>query len=195
MHIPKHFSITDQTEIRSFIHENAFGQLVSIDDSLPVATHMPFHFCQDKGRLSGHLAGVNSQVKHLDGQDVLIILQGPHDYISPSWYENPGVPTWNYQAVHLYGRCHTFDDPSRLKEIVETLTSTYESGYAKPWNPDYQPAMLNAIIGIDIHITEIQCQYKLSQNRKEEDQQRVIEELRKKGSHALASAMEKQLQK
>lgn len=195
MHIPKHFKITEQKEIHAFIKSNAFGQLISTVDGRPFSTHLPFIFLENEGVLLGHLGRMNEQLTSLDGQEVLITLQGPHDYISPSWYAKPGVPTWNYQAVHIYGKCRTFDEPERLKHIVETLTRTYESGYAEPWKPDYNPAMLKAIIGIEIVISEIQCQYKLSQNRGKEDQQRVIATLKTKGKHSLATAMENALSK
>ena len=138
---------------------------------------------------------MNEQLTSLNGQEVLITLQGPHDYISPSWYAKPGVPTWNYQAVHIYGKCRTFDDPEQLKNIVETLTHTYESENSEPWKPNYKPAMLQAIIGIEIDSAEIQCQYKLSQNRGAEDQERVIAALKAKGKHSLATAMENALSK
>ena len=101
MYIPEHFAVTDTSEVFAFIEANAFGQLVSNVDGRLFATHMPFLLSEDKSRLLGHVARQNPQHLALEGQECLVILQGPHGYISPSWYNTPGVPTWNYQVVRL----------------------------------------------------------------------------------------------
>jgi transcriptional regulator len=99
------------------------------------------------------------------------------------------VPTWNYQAVHVYGLCSVFDDSNRLKEIVDGLTCKYEAAFSEPWQPEYKLSMLGAITSIEISISEIQCKYKLSQNRSTQDQKLVINSLEKLGASALAEAM------
>jgi transcriptional regulator len=191
MYIPKHFEVTDEKEIFSFIESNAFGQLVSSVVGKPFSTHMPFLVSSDKKILVGHVAKQNPQYSEIDGQEVLVTLQGPHDYISPSWYSSPGVPTWNYQALHIYGKCSVFDDSTKLKELVDALTHKYEAGFSEPWEPEYRASMLGAIVGIEITISEIQCKYKLSQNRSVQDQKQVVERLRTLGSSALAEAMDR----
>ena len=190
MYIPKHFEITDEGEIFAFIQANAFGQLISTVEGRLFSTHIPFLLSSEHKQLLGHLAKPNPQWKDIDGQEVLVTLQGPHDYISPSWYSSPGVPTWNYQAVHVYGTCRAFNDTSRLKQLVEFLTAKFESAFDKPWQPDYQESMLKGIVGIEIEITEIQCKFKLSQNRSSEDRSRVIEALGARGSHQIEKAMQ-----
>ncbi|MCL4143786.1 UNVERIFIED_CONTAM: hypothetical protein GTU68_067128 [Idotea baltica] len=189
MYIPKYFEVTDDTEISSFIEANAFGQLISSVDGRPFATHMPFLLSDDRQTLIGHIAKSNPQHLSINKQEVLITLQGPHDYISPSWYTSPGVPTWNYQAAHIYGVCKIFKDTERLKHIVDSLTNKYESGFEEPWQSDYKAAMLGAIVGLEIDIKEIQCKYKLSQNRSSEDKQQVIQQLEELESSRLAKAM------
>lgn len=151
---------------------------------------MPFLLSDDKTKIYGHLAIANPQHKQLAGQEVLLTLEGPHGYVSPSWYNSPGVPTWNYQAVHIYGVCSLINDVQKLKHIVDALTHKYESAFEKPWQPKYKAAMLNAIVGVEIAITEIQCKYKLNQNRSLEDQQNVSAQLKSNGLVALASAMD-----
>jgi transcriptional regulator len=99
------------------------------------------------------------------------------------------VPTWNYQSVHIYGNCHVFEDAARLKQVVDRLTQKFESTFDQPWQPDYKDSMLGGIVGIEVEITEVQCKYKLSQNRSKEDQKRVTKQLQKKGSRELALAM------
>lgn len=193
MYVPDHFKISDQAEIFSFLQANAFGQLISLKDQRLTSSHLPFLIADDRKRLLCHLARQNSQWQQLEGQQVLITFQGPHDYISPSWYRNAGVPTWNYQAVHVYGNCRVFDAADKLAAVVEALSARYESSFETPWKPQYRDAMLKAIIGVEIEIDEIQCKYKLSQNRPVEDQQGVIDKLDELGSEALLQAMRKTL--
>ncbi len=191
MYVPDHFKVSEEDEIFAFIDSNAFGQLISIDAGRPYASHLPFLIAKDHKIMHCHLARQNPHWQQIVGQQVLITFLGPHDYVSPSWYQNPGVPTWNYQAVHIYGHCRILDTDEAVAEIVEALSARYESGFEKPWQPKYRDAMLKAIIGVEITIDEIQCKYKLSQNRPTADQQSVVEQLDQLGSEPLANAMRK----
>lgn len=191
MYIPKHFEIIDEAEISRFIETNSFGQLISRIDTAIVSTHMPFLFDAKARVLVGHLAKANPQWQQIQKQQVLVTLQGDHAYVSPSWYESAGVPTWNYQAVHIEGIAESFTDPGKLKHVVDTLTEQNESRYPLPWKPDYAASMLRGIIGIEIAITSIQCKFKLNQNRSVQDQSNVKEQLAYGGHEALAAAMKK----
>lgn len=91
--------------------------------------------------------------------------------------------------MHIYGKCAVFDDVERLKEVVDALTAKFESSFETPWEPDYPAARLGAVIGIEIAITEIQCKYKLNQNRSARDRGNVIEQLKTQGSNKLSNAM------
>ena len=189
MYIPRHFEVTDKREILAFIAANAFGQLVSRVGGRLFSTHLPFLLDERGSTLLAHVAKQNPQHQEIHGQEALVTFQGPHAYISPSWYEGPGVPTWNYQAVHVYGRCEVFDDSTRLAKLVAALTGKYEQGFTEPWFPQYPQGMLGAIVGIEITIDELQCKYKLSQNRPAGDRQQVIRKLGGGESEALAEAM------
>ncbi|MCB1933561.1 MAG: FMN-binding negative transcriptional regulator [Candidatus Accumulibacter sp.] len=189
MYIPRHFDVSDRDEVFAFIAANSFGQLVSSSAARPFSTHMPFLPSDDMTTFFGHLARQNPQHRDIAGQQVLISLQGPHDYISPSWYATAGVPTWNYQAVHIYGECRVFTDHDRLKWLVDSLTARFEAAFDKPWRPEYEASMLGAIVGIEVTVSEIQCKYKLSQNRSQQDRLRVIQRLAEVGSDRLADAM------
>ena len=189
MYIPKAFEITDQKEIASFIEANAFGQLISLVNGKLFATQLPFLLSEDKKVLLGHIAKQNPQHMDISQQEVLVTFQGAHNYISPTWYEALGVPTWNYQAVHVYGECSVTTDAEKLKQLVDRLTQKYEAKFEKPWQPNYKAELLSAIVGLEIHITDVQCKYKLSQNRSEQDQIQVIEKLEKQGSLAMAKEM------
>lgn len=190
MYVPKQFEITDTTEIFDFIKENAFGQLISSVKGRLFSSHIPFFLSEDEKSLICHIAKQNTQWEDIEGQEVLMTFQGPHDYISPSWYSSPGVPTWNHQVVHVYGKPKLITESENIKDIIEKLTNIYESTNEQPWSPKYKDSLVNVIIGIEIEITNIQCKYKLSQNRSITDQNQVVEELKKRGSVKLSKAMQ-----
>ena len=192
MYVPNHFRVEDVEKTWAFIESNAFGQIISSAEGKLFSTHMPF-LADQPSKLLGHFAKSNPQWEQIEGQEVLVSFQGPHDYVSPSWYAQSGVPTWNYQAVHVYGIARVFREEELLKKLVDRLTEKYEANSENPWLPDYSASMLKGIIGVEIEISEIQCKFKLSQNRSVEDREKVIEELekleKKKGAHPLAQAM------
>ena len=120
---------------------------------------------------------------------MLVTLQGGKPYVSPSWYESSGVPTWNYQAVHVEGVAQNFTDSEKLEHVLDTSTKANESAYKNPWEPDYATSMLSGIVGIEIAITSIQCKFKLSQNHSVQGQSNVQEQFSHGGYKALANAM------
>ncbi len=193
MYIPNQFNITDKKEIFTFIKENSFGQLISLVEGKLFSTHIPFLISEDKRSIICHIAKNNPQWKDIEEQEILVTFQGPHDYVSPSWYASPGVPTWNYQAVHIYGTANVITEQGEIKNIVSELTSSYESDFDKPYEPVFNEAMLNAIIAIEINITDIQAKYKLSQNRPETDRLKVSNEHNKRGSAQLSKATIKEM--
>lgn len=189
MYIPKPFEITDTETIFAFIQQNAFGQLISSVDNRPFATHVPFLLAQDHSSLTTHLARQNPQLENIEGQEVLLVFAGPHAYISPQWFGSPGVPTWNYQTVHIYGKCATFSEPEGLKQLVETLTNKYEKAFEQPWQPEYNEKLLQAIVGVEVRILDIQCKFKLSQNKSQSDRADIAKNLENVGSTAMDDAM------
>ena len=168
MYIPKHFEITDREEIYRFIKANGFGQLISLVNGKLFSSHIPFLLSEDHCKLIGHISKQNPQWEDIENQVVMVTLEGPHDYISPSWYVKPdSPPTWNYHS----------------------LTYKNESFLDDPWEPSYDENMLHGIVGIELKITEFQCKYKLSQNKTKEDRILVSKTLDKLGSSDLAQAM------
>ena len=117
------------------------------------------------------------------------VFQGPHSYVSPSWYSQPGVPTWNYQAVHVYGHVQCLHDSECLRQIVEELTRINESGFDSSWQTNYDIRQLQGIVGLEIEIEQIQCKYKLSQNRQQQERTDVADQLENLGELSLAAAM------
>jgi len=183
MYIPSHFRESDERVLAEFIDAHSFGTLVTIDRGLTFASHVPFLYDREGHTLHAHLARANPQWQQIaDNPEVLVIFQGPHGYVSPTWYANPGVPTWNYAAVHVYGRARAVDDAAATGRHVEKLAARFERGSAAPWVPDYDPRMLAGIVGIEIAIREIQGKFKVSQNRSAEDRTRVAARLEARGT-------------
>ncbi len=191
MYIPKHFRETDQAHIIALANEYAFASLVTVEAGLPFVSHLPV-LIEDDGNLSivGHMARANEQWRHFErNNEVLVMFQGPHSYISPSLYETAGVPTWNYASVHMYGVPSVVDDGIRLKQIVEALTCKYEKLQSTPWIPDYPETMLAGIIGFSVEVNRIEAKYKLSQNKSAADRKNIIACLSESGdTHAREMA-------
>lgn len=200
MYIPKFFKVEDIEIAKSFIQENSFGILINQVDGKPFATHIPLVIetkSKNKSVLFGHIAKANNQWKAFhEDQEVLVIFQGPHAYVSSSWYDDENVPTWNYAAVNVYGKIKIVDNETVYKHLSK-LVDKYEMGNENPVRVSSMSAsmlekQMNAIVGFEIHITEIQAAEKLSQNRDEKNYNNIIVELEKKGdvnSLKVAAAM------
>lgn len=108
MYVPPLYKAQSTEEVKAFLQANPFGILVSVQRGKPVATHIPLmlvHNHEGKQVLWGHVSKANEQWNNLlDQEKVLAIFTGPHTYISSSWYSHENVPTWNYIAVHVYGK-------------------------------------------------------------------------------------------
>lgn len=183
MYVPASFGVEDGDVLAKFIGRYSFATLVSRVAGAPFATHLPFVYDQQQSLLIGHLARANSQWRDLAAEEALVVFQGPHAYISPTYYAADfAVPTWNYAAVHVYGVPRVVEQQQRLAAIVEQLVSCYEGGRAEPWRVDWQDErygkMLQAIVGIEIEVTRIEGKFKLNQNRPQQDQLGVVQALR-----------------
>lgn len=201
MYIPKFFKIDDIEKVKAFIQQNSFGILINQVDGKPWASHIPLVIettnSNNETILFGHIAKANNQWKaFLEDQEVLVIFQGSHAYISSSWYDHENVPTWNYTAVHVYGKIKISNKESLYKQLSK-LVDKYETGNENPVSVSKMSAsmmenQMNAIVGFEIYITEIQAAEKLSQNRDEKNYTNIISELEKKGdvdSLEIAAAM------
>jgi transcriptional regulator len=129
MYTPPHFNQTDRNIFFDLIEENAFGLLVARAGEALDVVHVPFVLDRAEGAegtLRGHVARANPIWRHFD-DEVLIVFQGPHAYISPDWYESPGqVPTWNYAVAHVYGRPRLLDETA-LQKLLEELSEKNET--------------------------------------------------------------------
>ncbi|TDP60746.1 FMN-binding negative transcriptional regulator [Flavobacterium dankookense] len=198
MYIPNLYKNENQTEIDQFLHENGFAILVNQTNGKLWATHIPLILGtnpNDEKILIGHISKLNPQAESFKQNDeVLAIFSGSHSYISSSWYDHENVPTWNYLAVHVYGkiRLHSFEESV---EGLKKLVNKYEAKSEKPIRIEdlSEKTMLEArgIVSFEIEITNIEAQKKLSQNRDDKNYKKIISELEKTNdSQAIAIANE-----
>jgi transcriptional regulator len=115
-------------------------------------------------------------------REVLVIFQGPHTYVSPSWYvTEPNVPTWNYAVVHAYGRPRVITEQEEWMRVIRDSVATYESGFEKPWTVErvgeLVPRILPGTVAFEISLTRVEGKFKLNQNRAPEDRRSVMERL------------------
>src|SRR4029453_15396817 len=178
MYIPAHFRVEDRRVIASFMQQFDFVSLVTNGPAGLVATPVPVLIREagDDLQIVGHLARGNSHWRLMDGQlESMAIFQGPHAYVSPTWYASSGaVPTWNYAVVHAYGPVRIREDAGFIAGVVEELTRRYEDGGGRGWSPaaldpDAYQKLLGAIVGIEMSVTRCEAKFKLGQNRSVED--------------------------
>ncbi len=182
VYVPKYYIMEGKHAKVEFIRKNSFGVMFSRHEDAPWATHTPFIYAEkadDHDVLLGHMARANPQWKDMDSQKVLVVFQGPHAYISPSWYiEKNQVPTWNYVAVHVTGTASVLDDAG-TREVVAGLLSFYRSDANLIESLGDEPfrSLLKATVGFSIAIEKLEGVTKLNQNKSTASRANVAEQL------------------
>ncbi len=184
MYIPKHFEEKDRRQLVEFMKEYNFATIVNSAKKRYWATHIPFLVEELNGDLilRAHMAKANPQWANFkDDEEVLVIFQEPHSYISPKLYENKvSVPTWNYIAVHAYGIPKILPSVEERVSLLEDTFKVFESSFKDVWETfpeDYKNELLDGIAAFEIKLTNIEGKFKLSQNRTEGDRERIISKL------------------
>lgn len=181
MYLPEHFKEDDPDRLAAFLGDAPFGMLVTVAEGAPFVSHLPFLLERGDsphGRLLGHMARSNPQWRHVasEGQ-ALVVFQGPHAYVSPSWYASPGVPTWNYAVVHARGPIRLIEAADALETLLVKQTQAQESRLTPAWPPalsgERRDRLLGMIVGFELEITHLQGKFKLSQNRPAVDRRQV----------------------
>jgi transcriptional regulator len=185
MYVPKVFAVDDVPKLQDFMDEFNFATVVTERNSELTASHIPFVLDRSEepyGVLRAHVAIRNPQLKDFQtGSQALVIFQGPHTYVSPSWYVKPeNVPTWNYTVVHAYGVPKILDQAG-LVALLKDLVGKHERPFEQPWDFDPNAAwiqkLLSEITAFEIKIEKLQGKFKLNQNRTAADRAGVIETL------------------
>jgi len=195
MHRPDHFRVEDIAQMHALMRARPFAALVSSSANGLYGTHLPTVLKDDgaNGLIECHLARANPHWKDLaDGNEALMIFQGPEGYITPNWYPSKAlhgkaVPTWNYAVVHAYGRPAVVQDKDWLRRHVTELTTQQEASEAQPWAvsdapESYVDVMLRGIVGFRFAITRLEGKWKMSQNREIPDREGVVEGLTARAS-------------
>ncbi len=201
MYLPRAFAETDLARLDALVAADPFATLVTTDDAgAPFASHLPVLYRREGDRvlLEGHWARPNPQVRH--GSRALVIVHGPHSYVSASWYPDKEaaarVPTWNFAVAHLHGELQRFDDEDGLADIVSRLSDRFEAGVGQSWRfepgRDDHRSQLRGIVGFRFVPGRIDLKFKLSQNHPDANRAAVIDALGTlddTNAHQIASMM------
>ena len=191
MYVPASFGVSNEKTLESFIERYGFATMISGAAGDLVASHIPLILRRSEGRLVliGHVARANAQWKQFDGSaNALAIFHGPHSYVSPTWYAtSPAVPTWNYAAVHVYGKPRASEDPDFTAAALKGLVARYENTRVKPWRmedlaADLYGKLVAAIVAFEMPVDRIEGKFKLGQNRSREDRLGALHGLEAEGS-------------
>lgn len=181
-HTPS-FLMTDPAEVARLVAENPWATFVSQTAGGLVASHYPVLLDPDAEELTilSHFGRPDETLHELGEHEILVVVQGPHGYVSPSWY-SPGdfVPTWNHVTAHLYGVPDLLSDAENLR-VLSRLTDHFEHGRPGARSLDEDPEKAARIargtVGLRMRVTRFDARAKLSQNKTPEVADRVVTEL------------------
>ena len=195
------FAADDPELVRALVREHPWAALVTTTASGLAASHYPLLLDEDAPGLTllTHLGRPDDEVLEIDRGELLVIVQGHHGYISPSWYspQERKVPTWNFTVAHLHGTPQILDEDENL-EVLTRLVAHFERPLDQPFRLDREEAapIAKGTVGLRIPIDRFELKRKLSQNRDEESRRNVIAALRGEGPYRhpeLAEEMEQAL--
>jgi len=201
MYTPRAFAETDLSQLDALIAADPFVTLVTVDGgAAPFISHLPVLYRRDGDAVlvEGHWAKPNPQAR--GGDQALVIVHGPHAYVSPAWYPDKEaaarVPTWNYAVAHLHGRLERYDDEAALGDLIARLSERFETAAGSDWryehDRDDHPSQLRGIVGFRFVPQRIELKFKLNQNHPEANRRAVIAALGAQAApdaHVIAAMM------
>jgi transcriptional regulator len=200
-HNSKH-AVTDERVVRTLIAENPWATIVSYDGRQLVASHYPVLLDDAPGdplAIVTHVGRPDDQVHQFGERELLVIVAGPHGYISPSWYSEHGtpVPTWNFSVAHCYGVPEILGPEENLR-VLTRLVEHFERHVDDPLylDQDFGARLARGTVGLRVPITRFTCKFKMSQDKDAQSRGQMLEELRGSGVYAnaaLADAMQRAL--
>jgi transcriptional regulator len=179
MYSPPYNQVEERAELLAFMRANSFALLVTATGGTPLASHLPVIVADGEGGLAihSHMARNNPQWREFFDDEVLVVFAGPHAYVSPRWYEaRERVPTWNYAAVHAYGRVTVTADRAMKHAAQRALVAELDPQWLPQFDalrPEYVHSMLEGIVTFDIAVTRLETRWKLSQNRGRREQELI----------------------
>lgn len=187
----------DEETARALVEELPVGQLITATDDGPMATLVPWVADLAGGALVGHIARPNPQWHTPWHGQALVLFEGPHGYVSPSWYATKAengrvVPTWDYIVVQVYGDLVVHDDEAWVSDVVRRLTDRHERHRPTPWRVDDAPrdylgSQLRGIVGVEVRIDRIEASAKMSQNKSSADVAGVVAGFEAEGNEPVAN--------
>lgn len=181
MYNPSRYQTTDQNEAYKLMDEYPFATVITIHDGKPYISHIPLtpKKVENKIELIGHLARANPHSRYLHTSEVSVIFNGPHTFVTPKWYVENDVPTWNYSTVHVNGHVQLIEDYDGILKCLEELTIHVERHWPSGWEffvPDdlKGDVLPKSIVGFKITVDKINFKKKLSQNRNTADRAGVM---------------------
>ncbi len=194
------YASDDPAVVRRLIEENPWAILVSENDGL-VASHYPILLDEDAEELTilTHLGRPDDELHGVGDGELLVIVQGNHGYVSPSWY-GPGAtraPTWNFSVAHLYGTPEILSEEENLQTLTR-LVKRFERRVEEPMylEREWAEPFARGTVGIRLPVDRFTCKLKLSQDKDPGSKRQVIEHLRAPGPYqhpALADEVEREL--
>jgi transcriptional regulator len=189
MYVPPHFSVTDLPTLHAAIERYSFALLVSTAGEEPFTSHLPLLLDRDAGHygtLVGHMARANPHWQHAAGKTAMAAFAGPHAYISPRWYAAERVvPTWNYVAIHAYGRLQVLENLDETVAVLQRTVAHYEAPLPEPWQvdapADFVAGLARQVVAFRIPIERLEGKWKLNQNHSPERRHKVAEALERQG--------------
>jgi transcriptional regulator len=185
MYSPPYNQVEDRRELVEFMRANSFALLVTATGGVPTASHLPVTVADSEAGLviHSHMAKNNPQWQEFFDDEILLVFAGPHAYVSPRWYADvERVPTWNYAAVHAYGKVALTEDRTVKQAAQRELVATLDPQWLPKFDAlraEYVANMLNGIVTFDIAVTRLETRWKLSQNRGRREQELIAAELEK----------------
>jgi transcriptional regulator len=191
MYSPPYNRVEERRELVDFMRANNFPLLVTATDGVPQASHLPVTVADGEGGLviHSHMAKPNPQWQAFFDDEVLVAFSGPHAYVSPRWYEaTERVPTWNYAAVHAYGKVRVIAERAAKHASQRRLVAELDPEWLPKFDAldaGYVERMLEGIVVFEIAVTRLETRWKLSQNRGRREQELIAAELEKSSDPML----------
>jgi len=186
----RHYTTTDEEEVRRLVRENPWVGYVSPTAAGLVASHYPTLLEEDADGLSivTHFGRPDDELHELGRHEMLAIVQGPHGYVSPNWYaEGDFIPTWNHVTAHLYGVPEALG-PEENFAVLQRLVDHFERGMPTPlslaYDEEYARRVARGTVGVRLRVTRFEARLKLSQNKTQDVRETIIAALRGDGRYA-----------
>ena len=184
MYNPQRFKSVDSNEAFDLMDQNPFATVITVAEGKPVISHLPLtpKKVGDKIELVGHLARANPHWRSFSNSQATVIFHGPHTYITPKWYAENDVPTWNYVTVHATGKIELIESYEGIMACLRELTAHVERHWTSGWDffiPDdlTGETLSKSIVGFTIKIDDLNFKKKLSQNRTPLDREGILKGL------------------